>query len=140
MSRSKNVSFMESYISLENAADAATGKKGGGVSAYIMELERQKLNTGAKETLKNLKKYRSIRNKLAHDSGALKHSTEIRSSDIRAVKKLTSKIKSFTDPLSRLRRKRNALALKIKLAIFICALFILAITAFVLIKEISMKL
>lgn len=140
MSRSKNVSFMESYILLENASDTVTGKRGGGVSAYIFELERQKLDTGAEETLKYLKRYRSIRNKLAHDSGALKTSTEIGSADIKRINRLTSKIKKYADPLSRLRRKRSSFSMKLKLGVLISAIAILGITAFFLIKEIAGKI
>ena len=80
-------------------------KKSSGVSAYISELEALTLDADAKKTLKLLKKCRFVRNKLAHDPGALKSNDEITNDDVRFIKKLTSEIQRRRDPLSRLLNK-----------------------------------
>ncbi len=135
MGKSKNISFMESYILLERAADQLMKRKGGGISAYISALERQKLNTGAADTLKFLKKCRIVRNKLAHDPGALKSNSEISKSETKRIKKLTTAMKSEKDPLSKLLKKKKAGAFKLKLVIIIMTVAALAIAAVMLINK-----
>ncbi len=132
MSKSKNISFIENYILLERAADGLMRKTGGGISSYISALERQKLNTGAAETLRFLKKCRIVRNKLAHDPGALKDNNEITKKDTKRIIKLTAAIKSQKDPLSKILKKKKRLPLKIKAAIVAAAAVLLSVCAVIL--------
>ncbi len=132
MSKSKNISFIENYILLERAADAIMKRTGGGVSAYITALERQKLNTGAAESLKFLKKCRTVRNKLAHDPGALKDSAEISRADIKRLGKLTEAMKKSSDPLSKILRKKEGSVKKIKVILFAAAVAALAVCILIL--------
>ncbi len=132
MKRGKNLSFLENYILLERAADNLM-KKGGGVGAYIAALERQKLDTGAADTLKFLKKSKSVRNRLAHDPGAIKETSDITSSDIKRIKKLTALIKKGKDPLSRIEKnKKESRKNKIKTALIITAALTLIAAALIL--------
>ena len=122
MGKAKNVSFIESYISFERAADNVTKRKGGGVSAYIDAIERQKPDASAQSTLKFLKRCRIVRNKLAHDVGALKSNSEISRSDTKKLRKLTSQISKGKDPLSRLIRKRARRAFSRRMAVILLAI------------------
>lgn len=135
MSKSKNLSFMEEYILLEAAANGLMKKKSGGVSAYISALEGQNLDTGAAETLNLLKKCRSVRNKLAHDPGALRGNSEITKDDVKRIKKLTAKINKGRDPLSLRFKSKKRRAEKIKLAILAIAVISLVIAALILYKR-----
>ncbi|MBR2466403.1 MAG: hypothetical protein IKB38_05690 [Clostridia bacterium] len=131
MSKGTNVKFIEKYIILENAANALMNKKSSGVSAYISELESLTLDADAKKTLKLLKKCRFVRNKLAHDPGALKSNDEITNDDVRFIKKLTSDIQRRRDPLSRLLNKAPSSAAKIKAIISLAAVAAVIIAAII---------
>ncbi len=131
MSKGTNVKFIEKYIILENAANVLMNKKSSGVSAYISELETLALDASAKETLKLLKKCRFVRNKLAHDPGALKSNGEITNDDIRFIKKLTSDMQRRRDPLSRLLNPSRSSASKIKAIISLAAVAAVIIAAIV---------
>lgn len=132
MRRSKNLGFMEEYILLEAAANKLMGRNGGGLSRYIAELEHQDLDTGAADTVKLLKKCRAVRNKLAHDPGALRGNSEITKSDIKKIKKLTSLMKKKRDPLSLRLKSKKKRAAKIKLAILAVAVISLVLAALIL--------
>ncbi len=131
MSKGTNVKFIEKYIILENAANVLMNKKSSGVSAYISELESLTLDADAKKTLKLLKKCRFVRNKLAHDPGALKSNDEITNDDVRFIKKLTSDIQRRRDPLSRLLNKAPSSAAKIKAIISLAAVAAVIIAAII---------
>lgn len=129
MSKGTNVKFIEKYIILENTANALMNKKSSGVSAYISELETLTLDSNAKETLKLLKKCRFVRNKLAHDPGALKNNSEITKDDVKFIKKLTSDMQKRKDPLSRLLNGSSAFSSKIKAIIALAAVAAVIIAA-----------
>lgn len=134
MGKSRNLTFMEQYIILEATANELMSKKSGGISSYITELERQKLDTGA-DTVALLKKCRAVRNKLAHDPGALRANSEITASDIKEIKHLTSRIKKRRDPLSVCLKGQKKRAAKVKLAIVVIAAISLVIAALMLYKR-----
>ncbi len=126
---------MENYILLDCAASELM-KKSSGICTYITALERQKLDTGASETLIFLKKCKSARNKLAHDPGAIKENAEITRKDIAKIKKLTSLMKKSKDPLSRIVKKKKAdKAKKIKTALFVLSVAVLVAVAIILNKK-----
>ena len=132
MSKSKNVSLMESYILLENEANRLMKTNRSGVSAYIAALEGQQRDPAADSTLIFLKKCRHVRNKLAHDPGALKSNTEITSDDVRRIKKLTEQMKLGKDPLSKLLKKSPSALSTVKLVLLCAAVIAFIVIAIIL--------
>lgn len=100
MSKKNNTDFLTAFIELEGACNGLLGTKRGGVSEYINRLNEFKSNPDIKELSKKLITYRSIRNKLAHEEGALSDIRDIDRSDVRWLANFKKKIKKERDPLS----------------------------------------
>lgn len=128
MSR-KNISYIKEYIELDNACAEALGINRGGVSAYISELKERGHTGSDKEILKNLKRYRKIRNKLAHENDAIDEIDEITSNDIRWISSFKKKLLKKKDPISLYRKNIHIYQLwkKIKVTLIILAIIILVL-------------
>ena len=126
MGKKLNVRFMEKYIKLDTACCLKFGIKTSGVSEYISRLYNTRLAPGRDETLAELVKYRDIRNRLAHEEGALSQTSEIKKADVRWVKKFTRAVERKRDSISLYLKKAKSRATLRKLKITILALLLLA--------------
>ena len=119
-----NERFLEAFISLESLCADKLGITTAGVSEYISRLTSAKMALGRDEALKQLTRFRTLRNRLVHENGALRSMDEISKSDIKWLKKFEKNVKKNKDPLSRYykkskdtKRKKRALALFIILLV-----------------------
>ena len=96
-----NEKFLESFISLESLCADKLGITTAGVSEYISRLSGAKMAIGRDETLKQLNRFRKIRNRLVHENGALRSLGEINNNDIKWLRRFEKSVKKNKDPLSR---------------------------------------
>jgi hypothetical protein len=129
MGKRLNVRFVEEYIKLDTACCVKFGIKSSGVSEYISRLYNTRLAPGRDGTLEQLVRYRSARNRLAHEEGAMSQTSELNKKDVRWVKKFTRLVKRSKDPISTyLKRAKNRAAFrKVKIAFFTVLFLALAI-------------
>lgn len=110
MSRRTNERFMQAYLELDAVCSEKLNVAGGGVTEYVNRLNNARLAPGRDEALPRLVRYRTIRNMLSHEVGAIKRDNGVTKSDIVWVKKFCSNITKKKDPLSLyLRRARRYL-------------------------------
>lgn len=103
-----NISFMNAYIELDTVCSCAMEVKRGGVSAYIRELEQMERTDETKELLVTLKKYRSIRNRLAHEKDAINGTGIVERADIKWLRSFAKRVREKKDIISRSARQKRA--------------------------------
>lgn len=121
-----NETFLERFISLETVCAEKFGVVTAGVTEYISRLNSAKAADGRDEALRQLNRYRSLRNRLVHENKALKHMDEINKTDIKWLKKFEKAVKRRKDPLSRYYKKSKVSK---RWKIFLAVLIILVILA-----------
>ncbi len=131
-----NVSFLTAYIELDKACCHRFGIKSGGVSMYINKLVQERLVPEREEILPRLIRYRNLRNKLAHEDGALNGITEIEKSDLKWIESFTKTVSKKKDSISLYEGKAEKYAKGRKIAgiLKISLIVILAIIAVVALK------
>ena len=95
-----NSLFLEAYVELDKQCAALFEMYSGGVNEYINNLMIARYIYGRDETVNRLVKYKGIRNRLAHEAGALKGDMGITKEDIRWIKKFSKKVYKGKDPIS----------------------------------------
>ena len=95
-----NQKFLESFISLESLCADKLGIATAGVTEYISRLTGVKWTEGREEALKQLTRFRTLRNRLVHENGALRSLGEISKSDIKWLITFEKKVRKNKDPLS----------------------------------------
>ncbi len=110
MGRKANEKFMTAYLELDALCGEKLNVNSGGITEYINRLNNARLAPGRDEALPKLVRYRTIRNMLSHEAGALKRYNGVLKSDIQWVKRFCSNVRKKRDPLSLyLRRARRYL-------------------------------
>jgi hypothetical protein len=105
-----NEKFLEAYLELDAVCSEKMNVKSGGVTEYINRLNNARILAGRDDSLPKLVRYRTIRNMLSHEPGAVRRDSGIEKSDIAWIKRFATSIKRKTDPLSLyLRRARRYL-------------------------------
>jgi hypothetical protein len=99
------------------------------VSEYISRLSS--LTGDGTDTLRRLTKYRTYRNRLAHEVGALSSLSEITREDVKWISRFIKKIRAKKDPIScyELDRKKRSFGYKFKrilIAALLAAILIIA--------------
>ena len=95
-----NVSFLTAYIELDKICCRRFGIQSGGVSTYINKLVNERFIPEREEILPRLIRYRTLRNKLAHEDGALNGITEIEKSDLKWIESFSKTVSKKKDPIS----------------------------------------
>ena len=95
-----NEKFLEAFISVESLCADKLGITTAGVSEYISRLSSAKMAIGRDEALKQLSKYRNLRNRLVHENGALRSLGDITKADVKWLKSFEKDVKKNKDPLS----------------------------------------
>ena len=122
------MSFLDAYKHLEKLCGEVMndGRK---VTAYIEAMEHTaggaKAVKGWDEDLASLKKYRHIRNALAHDPDASERKL-VKHADIKWVKKFYKRLKKGSDPLS---LYKNRARVRRGFARFMLLMIVLAVAA-----------
>ena len=110
MSKRINEKFMDAYMELDAVCSEKLNVSSGGVTEYVNRLNNARVAPGRDEALPKLVRYRTIRNMLSHEAGAIKRDNGVLKSDISWLKKFSSNLKKKKDPLSLyLRRARRYL-------------------------------
>ena len=101
---------MDAYMELDAVCSEKLNVSSGGVTEYVNRLNNARVAPGRDEALPKLVRYRTIRNMLSHEAGAIKRDNGVLKSDITWLKKFSSNLKKKKDPLSLyLRRARRYL-------------------------------
>ncbi len=125
-----NEKFLESFISLESLCADKLGITTAGVSEYISRLSSAKMAIGRDETIKQLSRFRKIRNRLVHENGALRSLDEINQNDIKWLRRFEKSVKKNKDPLSRYYKQSKVdKRKKILLACLAVLLFVASVAA-----------
>lgn len=138
MGLKSNTNFLNAYIELDKACCEQFGIARGGVTEYINRLIDMRYAPDRDEVLPKLVKYRNIRNRMAHDEGALKSISDIAKADAVWLTHMAKNIAKGKDPVSRYvkRAKRYSvfriifLVFKILLAVALTAGVLVALKYF----------
>ena len=100
MSKRLNERFLKSFLELDRLCCEKFGVATGGVTEYINRINNARFAPGREDALPRLVRYRNIRNKMAHDVGSLRRSTDVSKVDVRWIKKFIRDIARRRDPIS----------------------------------------
>ncbi len=100
MNNSKiNQAFLGEYLELDKLCAEKLCTKSG-ITEYIKKLTDVRFAPGRENALHRLIKYRSIRNRIAHEPGAIKNIDTVSKGDISWLKDFIKDVKRGKDPLS----------------------------------------
>lgn len=133
-SRRLNEKFLDCYMVADRLCCSKFGIAVGGITEYVNRLSNVRYTNGREDVLPKLVRYRGIRNRFAHESGAIKRSDEITKADIKWIKGFSKELTKKRDPISvYLRRERKyERRKKMRRIAFTTALGIIAVLAFAL--------
>ena len=100
MGKRLNEHFLASYIALDKDCCEKFGVATSGVTEYINRLNNARFAPGREDALPRLVRYRNIRNKMAHEIGSLRRSSEVTKADIAWLRKFDKDIIKRKDPIS----------------------------------------
>ena len=100
MGRRLNESFLASYITLDKDCCDKFGITTGGVTEYINRLNNARFAPGREEALPRLVRYRNLRNKMAHEVGSLRKSSDVTKADVKWIRKFDKDLAKRRDPIS----------------------------------------
>ncbi len=110
MNNSKiNQSFLGVYLELDKALAEKLDARSG-ITEYINKLTDTRFAPGREDALPRLIKYRSLRNRIAHEPGAIKSIDTITKADISWLKGFLREAKRGKDPVSRYLKSASKLA------------------------------
>ena len=112
VSKRINDAFLNHYIELDRLLGGRFGAIAGGVTEYVNRLNNAKYAAGKDEVLPRLVRYRNIRNRFAHEPGAIRKSDELTRADVKWIIRFKHDVAKKRDPLSRYLRKARRYALR----------------------------
>lgn len=115
MGRRANEQFLSAYMQLDKLCCERLGVATGGVTEYINRLNNARFAPGRDDVLPRLVRYRNLRNKFAHEVGALRRVDEITKVDVRWVRAFERDLAKKRDPISAYLRKARKYARRKKL-------------------------
>lgn len=108
MAKKANTAFLNSFIELDKICCLKFGTVSGGVTEYINRLINARFAPGRDEVVARLVKYRNIRNRIAHEEGALDNIKEINKLDLRWLDSFKRDLNKKKDPISVYLRKARS--------------------------------
>lgn len=136
MGKKTNEGFLASYMELDRVTSEMFGISIGGVTEYINKLNNARFAPGREEALPRLVRYRNLRNKLAHEPGAIRRISEITKQDTKWVKGFAKDVVKGRDPISIYLKKARRYSLRRKIykgiSLGSAVILILSIIAFIL--------
>lgn len=122
-----NSAFLNAYIELDKVCCEKFGISKGGVTEYVNRLIEYRFAPDRDEVLPKLVNYRNVRNRMAHDEGALHSISDIAKADAVWLTHLAKNITKGKDPVSRYLRKAKRYAISRIVFFFLRILLILGI-------------
>lgn len=95
-----NEKFLSCYMSLDKICCDKFGIATGGVTEYINRLNNARFAPGRDDVLPRLVRYRNLRNKFAHEVGALRRVDELAKVDIKWLRGFERDLNKKKDPIS----------------------------------------
>ncbi len=95
-----NEKFLTCYMSLDKICCDKFGIATGGVTEYINRLNNARFAPGRDDVLPRLVRYRNLRNKFAHEVGALRRVDELAKVDIKWLRSFERDLNKKRDPIS----------------------------------------
>ncbi len=105
MGHKYNSAFLNSYIELDKICCHKFGIANGGITEYINRLINARTAPDREHALPRLVRYRNIRNRIAHEAGALQKTDEVGKADVRWLTLFIKDIERKKDPISLYLRK-----------------------------------
>ena len=124
-----NSLFLNSYIELDKICSQKFGKVSGGVTEYINRLVNSRFAPERDEVLPRLVKYRNVRNRIAHEEGAMGHLNEITKLDLKWLDGFKHDLAKKRDPISVYLRKARKYAKRRRAKRIILVLLLLIVAA-----------
>lgn len=115
MSNKLNTPFLNSYLELDKVCCIKFGIVSGGITEYINRLINIRFAPQRDEVLPRLVRYRNIRNRMAHEAGAITEIDEITKSDLRWLEGFKRDMNKKRDPISIYLRKARKYARRRKI-------------------------
>ena len=112
----------------------------GGVTEYISRLNNARFAPDRDEVLPKLVRYRNLRNRFAHEPGAVRKSDELGNDDIKWITRFRTDLSRKRDPISRYLRQawRYAFLRKLRniaLVVLGIAVVVLGVTVYLLVNN-----
>ena len=125
MSKRYNESFLNTFLELDKLCCEKFGVISGGVTEYINRLNNARFAPDRDEVLPKLVRYRNLRNRFAHEPGAIRKTDDIVKDDIRWISRFRKSVQKKRDPISKYLRKARRYARRKKLKrLFVISLLI----------------
>lgn len=133
MGRRINEAFLSAYMELDKDCCEKFGVTTGGVTEYINRLNNARFAPGRDDVLPRLVRYRNLRNKFAHEVGAVRRVDEITKVDVNWLRAFDRDVVKKRDPISSYLRKARKFARRRKLRrkLYLAAVGIIVILAVV---------
>ena len=110
-----NEKFLTCYMSIDKICCDKFGIATGGVTEYINRLNNARFAPGRDDVLPRLVRYRNLRNKFAHEVGALRRVDELAKVDIKWLRAFEKDLTKKRDPISVYLKKTRRYARRRKL-------------------------
>ena len=124
-----NEHFLSSYMELDKDLCEKFGVTTGGVTEYINRLNNARFAPGRDNVLPRLVRYRNIRNKFAHEVGAIRRVDELTKVDVNWIRSFNRDVIRKRDPISEYLKKARKYARKKKMRGIIWAILIAVVVA-----------
>lgn len=100
-----NEAFLSEYMRLDSVCCEKFGVSMSGVTEYINRLNNARFSPGRDDVLPRLVKYRSLRNRFAHEPNAIRKTDELTKDDVKWMRSFEKIIQKKKDPISLYLRK-----------------------------------
>lgn len=100
-----NEAFLSEYMRLDSVCCEKFGVSMSGVTEYINRLNNARFSPGRDDVLPRLVKYRSLRNRFAHEPNAIRKTDELTKADVKWMRSFEKIIQKKKDPISLYLRK-----------------------------------
>ena len=129
MGKRINEKFLSCYMSIDKICCDKFGIATGGVTEYINRLNNARFAPGRDDVLPRLVRYRNLRNKFAHEVGALRRVDELAKVDIKWLRGFERELNKKRDPISVYLKKARRYARRRRLRRIFYAIAAISIAA-----------
>ena len=105
-----NEQFLNAFIALDKVCCAKFGVPTGGVTDYVNRLINSRFAPDRDDVLPKLVRYTNIRNRLAHEVGAMRQLDEVTKNDVKWLREFEKSVSKKKDPISLYLRKARRYA------------------------------
>lgn len=131
MSRKINEQFLNAFLEVDKLCCEKFGVSVGGVTEYISRLNNARFAPGRDDALPRLVRYRNMRNRFAHEPGAMRKSDDVTKDDVRWLHHFLADLRRRRDPIAKYlkRARRYAVRRRLVRVLGVCA--VVAVVALV---------